>query len=51
MGEYNYKYKENNPEDAHEFIINYLNILLKETFDENKIFNFSLIFINITKDE
>jgi ubiquitin C-terminal hydrolase len=37
MGEYNDIYKENNPEDAHEFIINYLNILLKETFDETKI--------------
>ena len=37
MGEYNDIYKENNPEDAREFIINYLNILLKETFDENKI--------------
>jgi ubiquitin C-terminal hydrolase len=37
MGEFNDIYKENNPEDAHVFIINYLNILLKETFDETKI--------------
>lgn len=37
MWEYNDIYQENNPEDAHEFIINDLNILLKETFDETKI--------------
>lgn len=37
MGEINEKYKENIPEDANEFIINYLNAIIDETADKSKI--------------
>ena len=45
MGEFDSKYNDNNPEDANEFISDYLNILRKETLNKNSY------EINETNDE